>query len=67
MVAQLQSAIDTTLNIKWGGKAYRGREVMEPFQAYESLPGWKAKVTLKTGIKKITYKHKFINDKKDIS
>ena len=67
LVAQLQRVIGTTLNIKWGGRGYRDREIMEPFQAYGNLPGWKPEITLKTGIKQIIYQHKLIDDKKDIS
>jgi nucleoside-diphosphate-sugar epimerase len=40
------------LNIKWGNKPYREREVMRPCRAGEVVPGWKPTVTLKDGIKK---------------
>jgi nucleoside-diphosphate-sugar epimerase len=41
------------LNITWGGKDYRPREVMTPWNKGEMLPGWKPPYTLTEGIKKI--------------
>ena len=38
------------LNIKWGGKSYRKREVMVPWNKAEKVPGWKPKVALEEGI-----------------
>lgn len=38
------------LDIEWGGRAYRPREVMVPWTAYRSLPGWQPKVALEAGI-----------------
>ncbi len=38
------------LNIQWGAKPYRKREVMKPWKG-KSLPGWKALVDLETGIR----------------
>lgn len=39
------------LNIGWGERPYRRREVMEPYCGAK-LPGWEAKVNLAEGIKK---------------
>lgn len=39
------------LNIGWGERPYRRREVMEPYSGAK-LPGWEAKVNLADGIKK---------------
>ena len=39
------------LNIKWGGKAYREREVMIPWEGGLSIPGFRPKISLKEGIK----------------
>lgn len=39
----------TRLNITWGGKPYRSREVMEPYRGTERLPGWNAEYRLKDG------------------
>lgn len=41
------------LNITWGGRAYRDREVMTPWTKGEKIPGWRPPVTLREGIKKV--------------
>lgn len=38
------------LNIEWGGRPYRDREVMIPWKG-EIVPGWKADIKVKEGIK----------------
>lgn len=38
------------LNIEWGGRPYRDREVMTPWKG-KPVPGWKAKVMEEEGIK----------------
>lgn len=38
------------ISIQWGGRPYRNREVMVPWQG-EVLSGWKPRVNLETGIK----------------
>ncbi|MCS2677569.1 hypothetical protein NXV90_17550 [Bacteroides ovatus] len=40
-----ENLYDVRLNINWGGRAYRKREVMRPYQG-NILPGWKALVLL---------------------
>jgi nucleoside-diphosphate-sugar epimerase len=42
-----------TLPIVWGGRPYRPREVMIPWNKGTRLPGWKPKVTLEEGIRQI--------------
>ena len=42
--------VGKTLNINWGGKPYREREVFEPWTKFENVPGWQAKITLENGI-----------------
>ena len=41
------------LNINWGGKPYREREVMVPWQAGRRVPGWYPKTSVEDGIKKM--------------
>lgn len=41
-----------TLPVQWGGRAYRDREVMTPWNIGKSLPGWQAKIKLKNGLKR---------------
>jgi polyisoprenyl-phosphate glycosyltransferase len=38
-----------TIEVRWGGRPYRAREIMLPWQG-EELPGWRARVTLEQGI-----------------
>ncbi|SHM97174.1 Nucleoside-diphosphate-sugar epimerase [Duganella sacchari] len=38
------------LNIEWGGRPYREREVMVPWQSYRTVPGWQPKVDLAQGL-----------------
>lgn len=40
------------LNIKWGGRSYRPREVMRPWTGGVSLPGWTPKVPLEMGLRR---------------
>lgn len=39
------------LNIEWGGRTYREREVMIPWENGQTIPGWRPKYTLKEAIK----------------
>jgi nucleoside-diphosphate-sugar epimerase len=39
-----------TLNIEWGGRPYREREVMVPWSAGSTVPGWRPRVGLRDGI-----------------
>ena len=38
------------LNIEWGGRPYREREVMVPWQNYRGVPGWRPRVGLAQGL-----------------
>ena len=40
------------LNINWGAKPYRAREVMVPYSSGETVPGWKQQYSLRESIKK---------------
>lgn len=40
------------LNIDWGAREYRFREVMLPWTKGRKVPGWKQKISLEDGIKK---------------
>lgn len=48
-----ESVIDKKLNISWGERSYRPREVMSPSCPCEIVPGWKAKFSFEEGIKKV--------------
>lgn len=38
------------LNIEWGGRPYREREVMVPWHSYRTIPGWQPKISLAQGL-----------------
>ncbi|GAU75648.1 NAD(P)-dependent oxidoreductase [Fusibacter sp. 3D3] len=52
LVKTYEEAMDITLNVEWGKRSYRFREIMKPFRG-ESITGWKPKVSLKEGIRKM--------------
>lgn len=41
----------TTLNINWGGRDYRDREVMKPYSLGKTVPNWEQKFKLEDAIK----------------
>ena len=41
----------TKLNVDWGGRPYKTREVMHPWAGGVRLPGWSPKVSIEEGIK----------------
>jgi nucleoside-diphosphate-sugar epimerase len=47
-----QNVMGKKLNIQWGGRLYRTREVMEPWKAGNRLPEWKAKTSIERGLLK---------------
>ena len=47
-----EEATGYKLNIQWGAREYREREVMQPWDQGEVVPGWKAKYSLKEAIRK---------------
>jgi len=44
---------DLKLNIDWGARPYRDREVMEPWSKGECVPAWKPRIEVKEGISKL--------------
>jgi nucleoside-diphosphate-sugar epimerase len=47
-----EKATHSKLNIDWGEREYRDREVMSPYSLGESVPGWKQQYTLEDAIRK---------------
>ncbi|WP_417327701.1 NAD-dependent epimerase/dehydratase family protein [Halarcobacter sp.] len=47
-----EKATNSKLNIIWGGREYRQREVMQPWENGELVPSWSPKYTLEEAIKK---------------
>lgn len=52
VVAMYEVLSGATILIEWGGKPYRAREVIVPWNG-KVLPNWKARVSLEQGIKAI--------------
>lgn len=53
VVKQYEEIRGKKLNIEWGGRPYREREVMVPWDEGKKLKNWKAEISLKAGIQKI--------------
>jgi nucleoside-diphosphate-sugar epimerase len=51
VVAKYAEASGTTLNVRWGARPYRAREVMVPWNTGNLLPGWAPRVSLEVGIR----------------
>ena len=51
-----EEATATKLNIEWGARSYREREVMTPWDKGKTVPGWKQKYSLKEAIIKTVQK-----------
>lgn len=53
LVSVYEKVANVKLPIQWGGKCYRDREVMLPWNRGDLLPDWKPKISLIDGIKTI--------------
>ncbi len=53
-----EKAINCKLNIQWGAKPYREREVMNPWEDGETIENWEQKYTLKDAIIKTILENK---------
>ena len=42
-----------TLNINWGGREYRQREVMKPYSKGEKITNWEQKFSLEEAIRNV--------------
>lgn len=51
LVKAFEEATDTKVDISWGGRPYRTREVMTTWSTFERLPDWTPKVAFADGIK----------------
>jgi len=50
-VAIFEQIACTQININWGKRKYRAREVMMPWDAFQTLPGWKPQISIENGIR----------------
>ena len=51
-ISVLEQALGKKLNVDYGLKPYKKREVMKPYEDYKYLPNWKAEISLVEGFKK---------------
>jgi nucleoside-diphosphate-sugar epimerase len=51
LAAMYETATGRKLNIDWGARPYRAREVMAPWANYAKLPGWEPRVGLADGLR----------------
>ena len=51
MVEIYLKIVGKKVDIKWGGRKYREREVMIPWKNGKTLPGWSPKITIEQGIR----------------
>ena len=52
LAALFEKTTGKKLNINWGKRPYRPREVMMPWQTGETIPGWTPKISIEEGIRK---------------
>lgn len=50
IVALIEALSGRRLPVAWGARAYRDREVMEPWRALTPLPGWTPRIGLEAGL-----------------
>jgi nucleoside-diphosphate-sugar epimerase len=53
LVSIIEKETMKKINIEWGGRPYRHREVMDPMDKLNSLPGWYPKISHKAGVKSL--------------
>jgi len=53
LVSTCERAWGMVLPVYWGALPYRKREVMQPWTAYQSVPGWQPKIPLLDGLEEI--------------
>lgn len=52
LASVFEEVTQTKLQVNWGKKDYRPREVMVPWETGETLPGFEPKISLREGIKR---------------
>jgi nucleoside-diphosphate-sugar epimerase len=52
LVNVYEDVVGQSLDIEWGGREYRAREVMQPWSLGGTLPGWAPRISLVDGIRR---------------
>lgn len=50
IIALYEQMMGKKMNVHFGGRAYKEREVMVPYKHYNVLPNWNAKVMINKGL-----------------
>lgn len=53
LIGIYEEATGNKLNINWGSREYREREVMVPWENYKLLPNWHGSISLEEGLKRL--------------
>ena len=53
LVSEYEKVLESKINIRWGKRPYRDREVMIPWNTGSVLPNWEPSITLSEGLKTI--------------
>jgi len=62
VVRTYEDVANVKLPLRWGGRPYRNREVMDTWSKGVPLPGWEVKTNLKDGIRKVVTPSEFIGE-----
>ena len=52
IVELFKIVLNKEINVNWGARAYRTREVMDPCRKYQKLPNWSRKINIFEGLQK---------------
>lgn len=52
IISNFETITNKKINVVWGGKPYRKREVMKLWDKGKALPNWEAKISIEEGLKK---------------
>lgn len=52
MISKFEIVTGEKVNIIWGARSYRKREVVKLWDAYENLPNWEIGSSLEEGLRK---------------
>lgn len=52
LINMFETELNTQLNVNFGGRPYKNREVMNPCEIYKKLPNWNAIIKLEDGLKR---------------
>ncbi len=52
VVELFQQILGKQMNLNWGARPYKNREILSPYRGYKSLPNWHPTITIREGLKK---------------